>query len=132
MEINFNSFYIHRINYMISEISASTAGSRYWVNSPLPNRIHDYITIRSTFPDYCKFFFFKKPKNWYILTGEEKEKEEYFFAGNKKELLHILNKSKTNKKLTYRQQLLIQTISENCCLYELDWYHQYNEQLINY
>lgn len=132
MTVNFNKFYISRINYMISEISASTAGSRYWINSTLPSRTYDYITTKSTFPNYCKFFFFKKPKNWHILTDIEKEKERYFFAGNKKELLHVLNKSKTHKKLTYRQQLLIQTISENLIQHEEDWYYQFEEKLIQY
>lgn len=120
MIINFNDYFISRINYMISEIENSIAGSRYWVDSDKPCRTYDYVTTRSTFPDYCKFFFYKKPKNWHLLTILEQE-NEYHFAGNKKELLHILNKSKTNKKLTVRQQLMIEIISCNLTIHEEDW-----------
>ena len=135
MQVYINDFAIHRVDYMISVLELATPGSRSWTPSSLPGRTYDYHVVRSTFPEWSKFFFLKKPSNWHTMTIQEQQqftRDEYIpFAGNKKELIHILNKSVTNKKLTPRQQIVIEIIFSNLYDYEQEFYHLYGEELID-
>lgn len=120
---------------MNMEISLATPGKREWRpcnNFDPPGWSNSYSAIKSTFPSYCKFFYEKKPKNWHYMTTEEQEGYGPVFAGNKKEILSTMKKLlHTGKRLTERQLEFMTIMYNNFIRYELDWFEQYDEELID-
>lgn len=116
-----SAYMLERLEYMHNEIKSSTPGSRYWYPSNKPGRTNEYCTTRSTFPDYCKFFY-EKPTKEYKLLSEEEKLNNYVFHGNTKELLLIIRKVINNKiRLTTRQLLCIELLYNNFLKHEEDY-----------
>lgn len=132
MQIIINDFVSDRITYILEIIKNSLPGKRRWYKSRKFNSGNDYsITERSTFPDYIKFAYVKKPKNWYILTDDEKKKEDIYFQYNTKNITRCLNKILKCKMLTELQQLFIEILFYNFYKYEEEWEIMNNEKLFD-
>lgn len=82
---------------MVSMLDNSTPGKRSWNESSKPGWSYDYgSTVRSTFPDWAKFFYVKTPKNKYLdycIVDGPKPYEHEYFNGNTQELKRLLNNS---------------------------------------
>ena len=81
MNVLINQYYLKIINDIISHVTVSRGGKRYWDNNG------SWWKDESTYPDYVRFFFVNK--------GMTKHKEGKIFNGNRVQLLYLLNKAKT-------------------------------------
>ena len=81
IKVALNEYYLSVIDAIISHVSISQGGKRYWDNNG------SWWKDDTTYPHYVRFFFVNK--------GMKKCKEGEVFNGNRKELLRLLNKART-------------------------------------
>ena len=118
---------MERIEYIIIHIQNSYPGKRYsYYNSD--NELIFYAT-KSTFPDYIKFSYLKKPKGWHILSDEEKAQERFYFQYNTKGVLRVMCKLLNRKPLTEIEQLFTVELFWNFTQYENDFMYEFGEEL---
>ena len=104
MQAATNLYYLTVIDDMLGVLDNSTPGKRQWTHDNVTG-LPDYgSTIRSTFPDWSKFFYEKTPKNKYIdycIVDGPKPYEDGYFNGNTKELKRILRNSRNGRLSKY-------------------------------
>lgn len=97
MQININDYYLTILSDMIVILNNSENGRRQWTADPITG-YNDYTsTLRSTFPDWSKFFFIKTPRKEqldYCIVDGPKPFEDGYFNGSSRELKQILDTSK--------------------------------------
>jgi len=128
MEMFLDYYLEQKIDAIIQELNQSTPGKRIGIVSDKYACGLDFgATIRSTFPNYIKFAYYKRPKNWHCLSDDEKISNINYYQYNTKEIIRILNKIKMNKPLTNIQGQFIEELFENYLIVENDYYEEYNE-----
>lgn len=127
MKIAFNQFYDKRIVYMYEHIS--NAIPRYKVCYK-EDGIYKSRFIESTFPEYTKFAYTKKPKNWNLLNAKEKKSHDRYFQYNTKYIKRILVKLLIKHKLTKIQQEFCDILFRNFFEYEKEMTEYYNTNII--
>ena len=96
MQIAFNIYYDERVLYMINHILNSVPKQ---VIQYQEQGEYKYRFYPSTYPEYTRFLYTKKPKNWKTLEAKEKKKHRYYYSWNTKDILRTLRKCITRKKL---------------------------------
>ena len=92
MKVAINNYYKYVIEDMISEIQIATPGKRAWYGQDFSGNLH-YVTERSTFPLWSKFFYEHTPKRLkahYKHNISSKAYEDGYYNGNTRELLVLL------------------------------------------
>lgn len=105
MEVNVNNYYLETLDDMIGYLERSTPGERRWRYDVDyfgdDTGFVDYSsTLRSTFPNWTKFFFEKIPKKQildYKEVGHNKPFEDGYFHGSKFEFVGMLTRAKSGK-----------------------------------
>lgn len=125
MKIAFNEYFDKRISYIIEHIRNAVPKYKVWYQD---EGIYKFNYIPSTFPEYTRFAYTKKPKDWCILSSEEKKKYDYFYQWNTKDINRTLVKSLKNKKLTVLQGNFIEElfIRFRDYEYEMEYIHRTN------
>jgi len=132
-----SEYYIKMVNDMVNQILNSSPWKRMWTEAQINNKwwSYDYwVTQRSSFPDWSKFFFEKNKytnninlweilENWKILL-------EKWYNWNSKEFISILKKS-YNKPLTERQWNALEEAFKNFINYIEDYEYLYWEKYIS-
>ncbi len=115
---------------MRSHILSSEKGQRYSFYDMDDNLI--FFSSRSTFPDYVKFMYLKKPK-WYILLSEEEKLDhDYYYQYNTKDILSLLRTLlKEDRKLTEIQQHCVDRLFMYFREYEESYIYLYNQKIID-
>lgn len=109
-----NDFYIETLNDMIRVIEMSEAGKRMWTICEVTGRCDYSLTKRSTYPNWCKFYYVRTPKRErikYILDDARKPFEDGYFNGATKDLIGIFE---MYKKGYVSKSKRVQIIFENC------------------
>lgn len=97
MRTNFSSFYDERSIYIIDHLINAIPRYKVWYQE---DNIYKFKFIESTFPEYVRFAYTKKPKYWRLLDSREKKKHDRYWQLNTKGVVDILRKSLSRKKLT--------------------------------
>ncbi len=114
---------------MYKHISTSTPGNRFSYYDYEGNLI--FYSEKSTFPEYTKFMYTKKPKWYKLLSEEEKEKYEYYYQYNTKDILSLLRTLLSEeRKLTKIQQHCVDTLFYGFRLYEEAYIELYGQKII--
>ncbi len=114
--------------YIINHVENSFPGKRMWSKNDKYNSGYDYsLSTKSTFPDYIKFAYVKRPKYWFILSEEEKLLEDRYFQYNTKDIIRILNKYINDKSLTDIQNEFFNTLIDNFKDYEHEYFEEFKE-----
>ena len=125
-----NSYYNNRVKYIINHLLNSKAGGYHLYYNASDEPVYYYI--KSTFPNYTRFAYKKKPKNYNLLTDKEKIGHCTYYAWNTKDIIRTLNLTLNNKKLnTNLQRKFIDELFYYFSIYEQDYFEEHNEKLFD-
>lgn len=93
MKCHINNYYKTIVEDMIGQILNSVPGKRIWLTDPITG-YNDYsLSIKSTYPTWCRFFHNHTPKNYPERYDLDFVAYEHgFYNGNTREILILLNK----------------------------------------
>lgn len=123
MKIAFNDYYDKRLIYVLDHLRKAVPKYKVWYEV---QGIYRFKFIPSTFPEYTRFAYTKKPKDWYLFSSKEKLEHDYFYQWNTKDIQRTLSKALRQKKLTKLQGNFIEElfIRFRDYEYEMVYYHR--------
>lgn len=130
MNIIFNDFYDKRVLFIYTQLKLSQPRYKVWYKTS--DGIYRFKFQSSTFPEYSRFAYTKKPKDWHLESSNEKKKHRYYYQFNTKGILKILVKSLTRKPLTEIQGNFLEELFKNFLDYEKMMLEEFQTNILDY